>query len=169
MAVLIHPFSSQIHHEVELVVAIGKQGKNIPEEQAKDHILGYAVGLDLTARDIQSQAKRAGEPWTLSKGFDGAAPLSEVIPRETVSGEITSSSISLRVNGVLRQKAPLSEMIWSVPKTLAYLATVFTLDRGDLIFMGTPEGVGPIQPGDLWEAEIEGWVSVAVQGRAGGQ
>jgi len=161
--ILLPPFSGNVHYEVELVVAVGKTGKNIPEERVTNHILGYAVGLDLTARDLQSLAKQKGEPWAVAKGFDGSAPLSEITPRNEAPQKIEELEISLRINGVIRQKALLSEMIWSIPRTLAYLSTIFTLERGDLVFMGTPEGVGPLHPGDRMEAEIRGLVSVAFE------
>jgi fumarylpyruvate hydrolase len=153
-------FSKNVHFEVELVGVIGKPGKEIPEERASEYILGYAVGLDLTARDIQSEAKKMGDPWLVSKGFDGAAPISEILPVEKVSGDLRTAEITLWVNGQVRQKANLSEMIWPVFKTVAYLSTIFTLDRGDLIFMGTPEGVGAVHSGDRLRASVQGVASV---------
>ncbi|MBI5198079.1 MAG: fumarylacetoacetate hydrolase family protein, partial [Nitrospirae bacterium] len=116
--IVLPAFSKSVHFEVELVVAIGKSGKDLPEDRVADYILGYAVGLDLTARDIQSEAKKAGEPWTLSKGFDGAAPISEIIPADQVQGNLKEAEICLWVNGVSRQRAKLSEMIWSVSETM---------------------------------------------------
>jgi fumarylpyruvate hydrolase len=163
--------SQNVHYEVELVVVIGKMGRNIPEEDVQEYILGYGVGLDLTARDLQAKAKKAGEPWTLSKGFDGAAPLSTIIPRDRVSRAVGEAEMYLRVNGQIRQQASLADMIWSISRTVSYLSRIFTLDCGDLIFMGTPEGVGPIQAGDHLQAYIDGIVSAQfeVVGAQGGE
>ncbi len=146
--------AGSLHHEVELVVAIGGAGKAIPEEHALDHVLGYAVGLDMTLRDLQSQAKQRGDPWSLAKGFDGAAPVSAIAPRDQV-GDGSGLAIALDVNGEARQRGNTSQMTRTVPELIAHLSKWITLERGDLIFTGTPAGVGPVFPGDRLEARIE--------------
>jgi uncharacterized protein (TIGR00369 family) len=143
-----------VHHEIELVVAIGARGRAIPREAALDHVLGYAVGLDLTLRDVQEQAKRRGEPWALAKGFDGSAPVSDVTPRAAV-GDGSGLALSLAVNDEVRQRASTSQMLWSVADLVALVSRSMTLERGDLLFTGTPAGVGPLVPGDRVVAEIE--------------
>jgi 2-keto-4-pentenoate hydratase/2-oxohepta-3-ene-1,7-dioic acid hydratase in catechol pathway len=143
-----------VHHEVELVVVIGTPGKAISAEQAHDHVLGYAVGLDLTLRDLQDEAKQRGEPWSVPKGFDGSAPLSEVAPGEEV-GDGSGLAISLDVNGERRQEGNTSQMLRSVAELIAQVSRWFTLERGDLLFTGTPAGVGPVEVGDVLEARID--------------
>jgi uncharacterized protein (TIGR00369 family) len=143
-----------VHHEVELVVAIGKGGRAIPEEQALGHVLGYAVGLDMTLREVQAEAKRKGEPWTLAKGFDTSAPVSEIVPQTEV-GDGSGLEIALDVNGIRRQGATTSAMLHGVPALVSYASRHLTLARGDLLFTGTPAGVGPVVPGDVLEARIE--------------
>jgi len=143
-----------VHHEVELVVVIGKAGRAIPEKQAMDHVLGYAVGLDLTLRDVQSEAKQRRGPWDVAKGFDGSAPVSEVIPRDEV-GDGTGLEITLDVNGERRQSGNTSQMLHGIPELIAHVSRWMTLERGDLFFTGTPSGVGPIVPGDEVVARIE--------------
>jgi uncharacterized protein (TIGR00369 family) len=144
----------EVHHEVELVVAIGRSGKGIEEKDALDHVLGYAVGLDMTLRDLQGQAKERGEPWSLAKGFDSSAPLSRIVPRDEV-GDGSGLKITLEVNGERRQEADTSRMLRSVAELVAHASKLMTLERGDLIYTGTPAGVGPVQAGDLLKAEIE--------------
>ena len=149
------PRTSDFQHEIELVVAIGKGGKNIPVEQAADHIFGYAVGLDMTRRDLQITARKAGRPWDMGKGFDQSAPCGTITPiAET--GELTRGAISLTVNGETRQESDLSLLIWSVNETIADLSTYCELMPGDLIFTGTPEGVAPVEPGDELVGKIDG-------------
>jgi acylpyruvate hydrolase len=162
--VLIPPFSSELHHEVEMVVAIGRPGKNIPRASALDHVAGYAVGLDMTLRDVQSEAKKKGLPWSVAKGFDTSAPVSEFV-RPSKVRDPHNLAITLRVNGELRQSSSTKNMIFTVTDIIAYLSTVFTLEAGDLIFTGTPEGVGPARPGDSLTAELEsvGSLTVGVQ------
>lgn len=143
-----------VHHEVELVAVIGERGRRIPQRRALDHVLGFAVGIDLTLRDVQNEARRRGEPWTLAKGFDGAAPVSAVVPRESV-GDGSGLAIRLDVNGKRRQEANTSDMVHSVEALVAYASQWITLHRGDLIFTGTPAGVGSVRPGDVVSAEIE--------------
>jgi len=143
-----------VHHEVELVAVIGNPGKAIPEENALEHVLGYAVGLDLTLRDLQGEAKKRGEPWSLSKGFDGSAPVSEVAPRDEV-GDGSGLAIRLEVNGETRQSGSTSQMQRSVAALVAFASRLITLERGDLLFTGTPAGVGPVLPGDRLTATLE--------------
>ncbi len=147
-------FSSEIHHEVELVVVIGKPMCQASEEEALGCVAGYAVGLDLTARDWQREAKRRGEPWAVAKGFDGSAPVSEVTPTDEV-GDPGDLAIELLVNGKTRQSGRTSEMIFKIPHVLSYASGIFTLEPGDLFFTGTPSGVSHIEPGDVLEAKIE--------------
>jgi fumarylpyruvate hydrolase len=147
--------TNNFHHEIELVVAIGKGGRNIAAAQALEHVYGYAVGNDLTRRDLQSDAKDNGRPWDTSKGFDRSAVIS-AITSAAQSGHLRSGRIWLQVNGQLRQQADLSELIWSVPEIIAELSTFFELQPGDLIYTGTPAGVGALKPGDRIEGGIDG-------------
>jgi len=160
--------AGEMHHEVELVAVIGAAGKAIGEEQALDHVLGYAVGLDLTLRDLQTAAKERGEPWTLAKGFDGSAPISEMVPAGEV-GDPSGLAIRLDVNGRTRQSGNTSQMLRGVPRLIADLSKWMTLERGDLIFTGTPSGVGPVRDGDLLEARIDrvGTLRVTVEADGG--
>jgi fumarylpyruvate hydrolase len=143
-----------VHHEVELVALIGTPGKAISIARAMEHVLGYAVGLDMTLRDVQNEAKRCGDPWSVSKGFDGSAPVSAVTPRDEV-GNGSGLSITLDVNGERRQAASTSQMLHSVADLIAHVSRWFTLERGDLLFTGTPAGVGLVEVGDVLEARIE--------------
>jgi fumarylpyruvate hydrolase len=149
------PLSNDVHHEIELVVALAKGGSDIPAAQARKHVYGYAVGLDMTRRDLQGQAKKLGRPWDTGKAFDSSAPCSAVVPAEQI-GQVATGSIALSVNGQVRQQGDLAELIWSVPETIAYLSTLFTLMPGDLIFTGTPAGVGPVERGDVLVGRIDG-------------
>jgi len=144
-----------LHHEIELVVAIGKGGRDIPLAQALDHVYGYAVGNDLTRRDLQADAKDHGRPWDTSKGFDHSAVISAITPASQ-SGHLRSGRIWLKVNGQMRQQADLSELIWSVPEVIAELSALFELQPGDLIYTGTPAGVGALERGDRLEGGIDG-------------
>jgi 5-carboxymethyl-2-hydroxymuconate isomerase len=155
--------AGDVHHEVELVVAIGKPGKGIVEEEALDYVLGYAVGLDMTLRDIQDRAKERGTPWALAKGFDSSAPLSAVVLRDEV-GDGSGLAISLDVNGERRQESDTSQMLRSVAELVAHASQLMTLERGDLIYTGTPAGVGPVSAGDELVASIArvGTLSVTV-------
>jgi fumarylpyruvate hydrolase len=148
------PRTTNLHHEIELVVAIGRGGRNIHKDHALEHVFGYAVGNDLTRRDLQAASKKAGMPWDTSKGFDNSAPLSAIRPAS--QGHLSRGKIWLAVNGQTRQQADLAEMIWSVPEVIAELSTLFELQPGDLIFTGTPAGVGPLKPGDRIEGGIDG-------------
>lgn len=144
-----------LHHEIELVVAIGKQGVKIPRETALDHVYGYAVGIDLTRRDLQLAARDKGRPWDVGKAFDQSAPLSAV-HRAVDIGHPATGAIWLDVNGSTRQKADVAELIWPVPDVIAFLSQLFVLEPGDLIYTGTPAGVGPLQPGDRIRGSVEG-------------
>jgi fumarylpyruvate hydrolase len=147
--------TSNLHHEIELVVAIGRGGRDIAVGEALDHVYGYAVGNDLTRRDLQAEAKKHGAPWDAAKGFDASAPITPIRPVDDI-GHVTSGRIWLEVNGELRQDSDIAEMIWSVPEVIAELSTYFELQPGDLIFTGTPAGVGPLQPGDLVAGGVDG-------------
>ena len=147
--------SNDVHHEIEMVVAIGKGGANIPADKALDHVYGYGVGLDMTRRDLQGEAKKMGRPWDTGKAFDQSAPCSALVP-VAECGHPSKGSIRLMVNGEVRQEGDLNQLIWNVPDTIAYLSTLFTLQPGDLIFSGTPAGVGPIKKGDVLEGEVVG-------------
>jgi fumarylpyruvate hydrolase len=149
------PRTTNLHHEVELVIAIGRGGKQIPVSSALDHVFGYAVGNDLTRRDLQAQAKDAGLPWDVAKAFDHSAPIGAIRP-VTDGGHVSSGRIWLEVNGTVRQDAQLEELIWSAPEVIAELSTLFELQSGDLIFTGTPAGVGALQRGDHVVAGIDG-------------
>ncbi|WP_194726439.1 fumarylacetoacetate hydrolase family protein [Noviherbaspirillum malthae] len=151
------PYPSEtgnLHHEIELVVAIGKGGKNIAEDQAAKHIFGYAVGLDMTRRDLQMDLRKAGRPWELGKAFDQSAPIGPIHTIET-TGEIARGAIQLAVNGEKRQSSDITKLIWNVNETIAYLSKYFELQPGDLIFTGTPEGVGAVKPNDLMTGSVE--------------
>jgi fumarylpyruvate hydrolase len=147
--------SSDVHHEVELVVAIGKGGANIAPADALSHLFGYAVGLDMTRRDLQSEAKKLGRPWDTGKAFDASAPCSEIVPT-TLIGHPETGAIKLTVNGEVRQQGDLADLIWNVRDTIAYLSTLFKLEPGDLIYTGTPAGVGPVGKGDVLVSTVEG-------------
>jgi fumarylpyruvate hydrolase len=149
------PATRELHHEVELVVAIGRGGRAIPVPQAREHIYGYGVGIDLTRRDLQSDAKRAGKPWDMAKGFDHSAPCSAIQPAARI-GHPERGAIWLQVNGTQRQQGDLGDLIWSVPEVIAHLSGLVALAPGDLIYTGTPEGVGPVGPGDRLEGHVDG-------------
>ncbi len=149
------PRTGNLHHEIELVVAIGTGGRDIPLAGALAHVFGYAVGNDLTRRDLQFAAREKGQPWDVSKGFDRSAPVT-AIRRAAEVGHLERGRIWIEVNGELRQQADLSEMIWNVPEIVAELSTLFDLAPGDLIFTGTPAGVGPVQRGDSLVGGIDG-------------
>lgn len=141
------------HHEVELVVAIGKAGRDIPPAQAAEHVWGYAVGLDMTRRDLQLDMRKAGRPWEIGKSFDASAPIGPLLPA-TVDWSL--GALWLQVNGERRQHSALDQLIWSVPEIISDLSRYFELRPGDLIMTGTPEGVGPVVKGDLIQAAVEG-------------
>jgi fumarylpyruvate hydrolase len=147
--------TNNLHHEVELVAAIGRGGRDIATENALQHVFGYAVGIDLTRRDMQDEAKSTRRPWDMSKGFDHSAPLGDITPAASI-GHPTRGAIGLSVNGAVRQLGDLSQMIWSVPSMIAALSQLVTLAPGDLIFTGTPDGVAALEPGDVIEGHVEG-------------
>jgi fumarylpyruvate hydrolase len=147
--------TSDVHHEIELMVALKSGGINIAVDQALEHVFGYAVGLDMTRRDLQAIAKSKGHPWSTAKAFDYAAPCSAIIPA-TKTGHPLKGQIHLDINGARKQTGDLSSMIWSIPETIAHLSRLFELKAGDIIFTGTPSGVGPVNRGDLLEGEVEG-------------
>jgi fumarylpyruvate hydrolase len=153
--------TSNYHYEVELVVAIGKGGKDIAVADAAGHIFGYAVGLDMTRRDLQMKMREMGRPWEVGKAFDYSAPVGELHPLDS-SGEITHGDIVLQVDGDTRQHSNLSHLIWSVSEIIANLSTLFELQPGDLIFTGTPEGVGAVKPGETMLAQINGLSPISV-------
>jgi 2-keto-4-pentenoate hydratase/2-oxohepta-3-ene-1,7-dioic acid hydratase in catechol pathway len=159
--VVIPRISADMHYEVEMVVVIGKHAKDVRPEDAYNHIGGYAVGLDMTLRDIQADAKQKGLPWTLAKGFDTSAPISDAVEKSRVSNP-HQLQLSLKVNGDRRQESNTSNMIFKIDFIVSYLSSIFTLEPGDLIFTGTPEGVGPVRPGDVLEAELEAVGSLRV-------
>jgi len=149
------PRTGNLHHEIELVVALGKAGANIAVESALDYVYGYAVGIDLTRRDLQGEAKKLGRPWDTAKGFDQSAPISP-IHMVTNVGHPTSGRIWLSVNDEIRQLGDLNELIWGVGEAIAELSTLFELKQGDLLFTGTPAGVGSVKRGDRLHGGIEG-------------
>lgn len=149
------PVTKDLHHEIELVVAIGRNGSNIAEKDALDHVFGYGVGLDMTRRDLQAEAKKLGRPWAMAKGFDESAPMSHLRTAARI-GHPDKGEIRLEVNGAVRQQSDLSLQIWNVPETIAYLSRLVTLKAGDLIMTGTPEGVASVAPGDALAGVIEG-------------
>src|SRR5690606_7866590 len=149
------PQTSDFHHEIELVVAIGKDGADIAAADALDHVYGYAVGLDMTRRDIQAVAKKAGRPWDMAKGFDFSAPIGTIEPVSAI-GHPDKGAITLSVNGAERQRGDLGDQIWGVADTIAYLSTLVTLKAGDIIMTGTPAGVGAVVRGDVLEGAIAG-------------
>lgn len=159
--VVIPPLSHELHYEAEMVVVIGKEGRLIPRERAMDHVEGYAVGLDMTLRDLQSEAKSKGLPWSVAKGFDTSAPVSHVVPKDRVD-DPHDLQLTLQVNGSTRQQASTGEMIFHIDEIIAHVSQFFTLERGDLIFTGTPQGVGQARPGDTLVATLESVGSLTV-------
>ena len=148
------PRTSNLHYEGELVIAIGKGGSNIALKDALDHVFGYAAGLDMTRRDLQLAAAKLGHPWDTGKGFDHSAPISPIVP-VAECGHFTRESIKLWVNGQLRQDATFEELIWKTHEIISEVSKLYTLQAGDLIFTGTPAGVGPVVAGDRIVLEIE--------------
>lgn len=149
------PATKDVHHEIELVVAIGREATGIAADAALEHVWGYAAGIDLTRRDLQAEAKKLGRPWDMAKGFDCSAPIGDLAPASRI-GHPGNARITLAVNGTTRQDSDIADMIWSVPEAIAYLSTLVTLMPGDLIFTGTPAGVSAIVRGDRLEGEIQG-------------
>ncbi len=147
--------TQDLHHEIELVVAMGKGGRNIAAADAMQHIWGYAVGLDMTRRDLQAEAKKQGRPWCIAKGFDASAPIGPITPAGE-AGNVQQAAIWLRVNGADRQRSNVSQLIWNIAETIEHLSQAWELRPGDLIFTGTPEGVNAVARGDVLEGGIDG-------------
>ena len=156
--------SADVHHELELVAVIRTGGKRIAEADALGHVAGYALGLDLTARDLQRKAKDAGQPWSVAKGFDTFAPLGPVVAADAL-GDVQALDIELRVNGEVRQSGNTGQMLFPIARLVALLSEIFTLEPGDLIYTGTPEGVGPVRSGDVLEATGTGLAPLRVEAR----
>jgi fumarylpyruvate hydrolase len=159
-----HPYpprTRDYHFEVEMVAALGTGGRDIPVASALDHVYGYAVGLDMTRRDLQDEAKRMARPWDLGKAADASAPIGP-LHRSARIGHPDRGLIGLAVDGTTRQRGDLSEMIWSVAEQVAYLSAYFELQPGDLLFTGTPSGVGPVQRGQTMVASVEGLGEIAL-------
>jgi fumarylpyruvate hydrolase len=154
--------TSNLHHEVELVVAIGTGGSNIRAADAHRHIYGYAVGLDMTRRDLQNDMKKQGRPWCIGKGFEHSAPIGPITPAVQVPG-VETADIALTVNGSGRQRSSVAKLIWNIAETIEQLSAAWTLQPGDLIFTGTPEGVGAVVRGDVLYARVEGLESLTVR------
>jgi len=154
--------TKDLHHEVELVVAIGRGGSGIAAADALSHVYGYAVGLDMTRRDLQSDMKKQGRPWSIGKGFDESAPIGTIVPAAQ-AGDVHHAAIELTVNGQPRQSSRIDRMIWSVAEIIEHASAAWTLAPGDLIFTGTPEGVAAVVVGDRLEARIEGLPPLAVE------
>ncbi len=160
-----HPYPSltkNYHYEIELVAALKSGGKNIPIEKALDHVYGYAIGLDMTRRDLQRAMGDQKKPWEIGKSFDRSAPIGPIHPVASV-GHFSKGAISLKVNGVVKQNADLNQMIWSVAEQISQLSQANELFAGDIIFSGTPENVGPVVVGDLMEGEISGLPQLRVK------
>lgn len=153
------PQTANYHYEMELVVAIGKAGFEISAADANDYIYGYACGLDMTRRDLQLKARETGRPWDLGKDFEESAILSPIVPKEKC-GVISSGNLQLAVNGTIRQQSDLDKLIWNIPEIIEHLSRFYHLQPGDLIYTGTPEGVGPVVAGDHLEGEIAGLGSI---------
>lgn len=149
------PGTSDLHHEIELVLAMGQGGANLKAEQALEHVYGYAVGLDMTRRDLQGEAKKLGRPWEIGKAFDQSAPIGSIVPAAQ-AGKPAEATITLSVNGTLRQSSSVSKLIWSIPEIIEHLSRYWRLEPGDLIFTGTPEGVAAVNRGDELHGAVAG-------------
>jgi fumarylpyruvate hydrolase len=147
--------TKNLHHEIELVVAIGKGGTNIKAADAFSHIYGYAVGLDMTRRDLQNEMKKQGRPWSIGKGFDMSAPIGPITPAAQ-AGDVVNAAVWLQVNGADRQRSNVSKLIWNIAETIEHLSAAWTLQPGDLIYTGTPEGVNAVVSGDLMVGGVDG-------------
>ena len=154
--------TTNLHHEIELVVAIGKGGKNIAAADALSHIYGYAVGLDMTRRDLQNDMKKQGRPWSIGKGFDHSAPIGPITPAAQ-AGDVGKAGIWLQVNGVDRQRSTIAQLIWNIAETIEHLSAAWELQPGDLIYTGTPEGVGAVVTGDMLEGGVDGLGSIRLK------
>jgi fumarylpyruvate hydrolase len=157
--------TKNFHHEIELVACIGKGGKNIKAADAKKHIFGYAVGLDMTRRDLQGEMKKQGRPWCIGKGFDQSAPIGPITPAEQ-AGDIENAEIWLQVNGQDRQRSNVSKLIWNIGETIEHLSAAWELQPGDLIYTGTPEGVAAVVAGDALVGGVKGLTDISVKVQA---
>jgi len=155
------PMTKDLQHEIELVVCIGKGGKNIPKDKALDHVYGYCVGLDMTRRDLQTDAKKLGRPWEPGKSFDQSAPVSAVVPASKC-GHPFKGEIWVKVNGAVKQKGDLNQHIWQIDETIAFLSDYVAIEPGDIIMMGTPAGVGPVVAGDRVDGHVAGVGDISV-------
>jgi fumarylpyruvate hydrolase len=149
------PLTKNLHHEIELVVAIGKGGKNIKATDAFNHIYGYAVGLDMTRRDLQGEMKKQGRPWCIGKAFDHSAPMGPITPAAQ-AGDVENAELYVQVNGADRQRSNVNKLIWNIAETIEHLSAAWELQAGDLIFTGTPEGVAAVVPGDTMVGAVAG-------------
>ena len=149
------PLTKNLHHEIELVVAIGKGGKNIKATDAFNHIYGYAVGLDMTRRDLQGEMKKQGRPWCIGKAFDHSAPMGPITP-SAQAGDVENAELYVQVNGADRQRSNVNKLIWNIAETIEHLSAAWELQAGDLIFTGTPEGVAAVVPGDTMVGAVAG-------------
>jgi len=154
--------TQNLHHEIELVVAIGTGGKNIPALEAHKHIFGYAVGLDMTRRDLQGEMKKQGRPWCIGKGFEHSAPIGPITPAAQ-AGDVENAEIYLQVNGQDRQRSHVSKLIWNIAETIEHLSAAWELQPGDLIYTGTPEGVGAVVAGDTLVGGVAGLGELRIQ------
>lgn len=157
--------TKNLHHEIELVVAIGKGGRHIAAADALSHVYGYAVGLDMTRRDLQNEMKKQGRPWEIGKSFDHSAPIGPITP-VAQAGDVHQAAIALQVNGQDRQRSTVAKLIWNVAETIEHLSAAWDLQPGDLIFTGTPEGVAAVVAGDTMQGHVEGLQALTVQVRA---
>lgn len=156
------PKTADVHHEIEMLVALQSGGTNIPLDTALGHVFGYGIALDMTRRDLQGEQKKLGRPWEIGKAFERSAPAGPIHPAAS-TGHLDSGGISLKINGEIRQQGDLNQMIWKVPEMISYLSDYFELAPGDVILSGTPAGVGPVSPGDTMRAEIDGLGSLDVK------
>jgi len=154
--------TKNLHHEIELVVAIGKGGKNIKAADAQQHIYGYAVGLDMTRRDLQGEMKKQGRPWCIGKAFEQSAPIGPIVPAAQ-AGDVANAEIALQVNGTDRQRSTVSKLIWNIGETIEHLSAAWELQPGDLIFTGTPEGVAAVVAGDTLVGSVAGLPTLTVK------
>ncbi len=154
--------TANLHHEIELVVAIGKGGRAIAAANALEHVFGYAVGLDMTRRDLQNDMNKQGRPWCIGKGFDHSAPIGPITPAAQ-AGDVAQAAIWLQVNGADRQRSTVAQLIWNIAETIEHLSAAWELQPGDLIFSGTPEGVGAVVRGDVLEGGVDGLGTLRLQ------
>ena len=163
-SIIMPAMSKCLHHEVELGIVLGKKCKNVSQKEALNYVLGYLIALDITARDIQTEAKKNGWPWSIAKGFDTFAPISEVVLKEDLPNP-NNINISLKINGEIRQSSNTNLMVYSIERIIEFISHIMTLERGDLIMTGTPEGVGEIATDDILEAELGNICSLRVDVR----